>query len=339
MPEDFDAILDRCLADIAAGRETIDSCLRRYPAQAGRLAVLLELAERVQAAPPTQLASDKRRSLEMRLLKRAAQLRSNPVSQSTTPRLSPWRRSFALALAAVIAVTLLLSTAVSASAASVPGDVLYPIKRAAEQVRLALTPDEQQVDLHLEFARQRLQELNVLQERGEVSEELLTEISSETTSVLDHVSTLPQDKQQIILMSFTDFQNQQVQVLEVMAASTHGAVQTRVMNALADSATKQQAAKDLLAGAAASPTRTYGSTQEPEPTVVDETQPPGEPTLRSAATDKPHPQATAKETKVSPATTPEVEHTPPGQAHQPTPKPTKDPKPTKEPKATKTPKS
>jgi hypothetical protein len=36
----------------------------------------------------------------------------------------------------------------------------YPVKRVTEQVRLAVTPAEQQVELHLEFARQRLQEWN-----------------------------------------------------------------------------------------------------------------------------------------------------------------------------------
>src|SRR5512139_906260 len=108
MPEDFDAILDRCLADIAAGRETIDSCLRRYPAQAGRLAALLGLAERVQTAPAAPpLPADKRRALEARLLKRAAQLRLKPVNRSAAPRLPLWRRSFALAMASIIAVTLL----------------------------------------------------------------------------------------------------------------------------------------------------------------------------------------------------------------------------------------
>ena len=267
MPEDFDTILNRCLEDIAAGRETFDSCLRRYPAQASRLAVLLELAARVQAAPGTPLRADKRHALEDRLLKRAAQLQSKPVSQPTAPRLPLRRRSFALAMASLVAVVLVLGSAVSASAASVPGDVLYPVKRATEQVRLALTPDGQQVDLHLEFARQRLQELNVLQERGEVSEELLVEISNETALVLDRVPTLPQERQQIVLMSLTDFQDQQVKILEVMASSAQGEAQTKVMNALADSATKQQQAKTLLLGAASGATPGLNSTQEPEPTA------------------------------------------------------------------------
>ena len=268
MPEDFDTILERCLADIAAGRETIDSCLQRYPAQAGRLAALLELAERVQAAPAAKLPDDKRRALEAQLLRRIALERSQPVSRSAAPRFLLRRRNFAWAMAAVIVAVLLLGSTVSASAASVPGDVLYPMKRAVERVRLSLTPDEQRVELHMEFARQRLQELNILQERGDVSEELLTEISDETAVVLERVPSLPQDEQQAVLMSLTDFQDQQAKVLEVMASSAQGEAHNKVLNALADSATKQQQAKALLAGAAAGTTPTPGAVQEPEPTVL-----------------------------------------------------------------------
>jgi hypothetical protein len=336
MPEDFDAILDRCLADVAAGRETIDSCLRRYPAQAGQLAALLAVAERARTLPPAPLPVDKHRALETRLLKRTAELRSKPVSRSAAPRLPLWRRSVALAMASIVAVFLLLGSAVSASAVSVPGDVLYPVKRTTEQVRLALTPEGQQVDLHLEFARQRLQELNVLQERGEVSEELLAEISNETALVLERVPALTQDRQQIVLISLTDFEDQHLKVLEVMASSVGEAAQTKVLAALADSTAKRQQANNLLVGAASGATPASDSSPELQPTILKETQPAhGNATVKPAATDKPGPQATPKATKVSPATpqkpTPKVERTPPGQANQPTPeKPTKEPKPTKE---------
>jgi Domain of unknown function (DUF5667) len=332
MSEDFDTILDRCLADVAAGRETIDSCLRHYPAQASRLAALLKLAGQVQTAPPASLPVDKRRALEARLMKRASELRARPVSRANTPRRPLWRRGIVLALTSLAAFILLLSSAVSASASSAPGDVLYPVKRASEQVRLALSPDGWQAELHLEFARQRLQELDVLRERGKVSEELLTEISAETALVLDRVPSLPPDKQRVVLMSLTDFQNQQLQVLEVMAASTRGEAQARVKNALADSATKQQQAKALLAGAAPVATPVLNLTQEPEPTILLETQAPhGKPAFKPTAPDKPELQATAKATKEPQKPTPKVERTPPGQTNQATPnKPTKEPKPTKE---------
>jgi hypothetical protein len=338
MPQDFETILDRCLADITAGRDTIDSCLRRYPAQAVRLAVLLKAAERARAVPPSPpLPADRRRALESRLLKQAGQMRSRPAPRPTTLRLPMWRRSVALVMASLVAVILVLGSTVSASAASVPGDVLYPVKRAMEQVRLALTSDGQQVELHLEFAQQRLQELSILQERGEVSEELLVEISTETALVLERVTALPQDRQQIVLKSLADFEDQHLKVLEVMASSVEGEAQTKVMNALADSTAKQQQAKTLLAGAASGDSPADGSPSGSHPTFdAKETRPArGNPTAKPESTDKPGPRATPRATKASPANpqrpTPKVEHTPPGQARQATPhappdKPTKTPK-------------
>jgi anti-sigma-K factor RskA len=330
MPEDFDAILDRCLADISAGRETIDSCLRRYPAQAGRLAALLELAERMQAAPAVALPDDKRRALESRLLKRATQIRSQSIDRSNAPRRPVWRRGMALALAAVIMAALVLSSAVGTSASSVPGDLLYPLKRTAEHVRLALTPDEQQGELHVELAQQRLYELKVVQERGEVSAELLTEISSETTAALAYVPMLPQDRQHRVLLALAQFHDEQAKVLEVMVSSTQGEAHSSVLRALADSAAKQQQAKALLAGAAADATPTSSITPQPEPTVAREVKPTqGKPTMKPTAGDKP-----THEPAVTPQNpTPKADRTPPGQVKQATPdKPTKEPKPTKVPK-------
>src|SRR5512136_2850856 len=93
MPDDFDVILDRCVADIAAGRETIDSCLRRYPAQGGQLAVLLQIAAWAREAPPlAPLPIDKRRALEFQLLRRARQLQSKLALRPTVPRAPVWRR-------------------------------------------------------------------------------------------------------------------------------------------------------------------------------------------------------------------------------------------------------
>ena len=72
---DFESILDDCLREIAAGHETLESCLRRYPAHAARLAPVLEVAERLRRVPPAPaMPADKRRVLESRYLRRAAQL-------------------------------------------------------------------------------------------------------------------------------------------------------------------------------------------------------------------------------------------------------------------------
>jgi hypothetical protein len=320
MSDDFDEIFNRCWADIAAGRETIDSCLKRYPAQAGRLAALLKLAKRIQVAPRVSLPDDKRRVLEARLLKQAKQLPSKPVSRPTVSHWPHWRQSVALLMASIMALVLLMGTAISVSAASVPGDFLYPLKRATEQVRLAVTPTEQQTELHLEFAQERLQELSVLQARGEVSEDLLAEISDETTLVLESATSLAPDRQPAVLRSLTDFQAQHTKVLAVMASAAQGEARAKVLKALAHATSMRKKAEELLAGAASTATPAHGSAPELEPTIVHGNQSPGKPATRPNPSNKPEPQV--KPTKSPP--TPQRpaskdERTPPGHGGQATP--------------------
>ncbi len=323
MPDDFEVILDRCLADIAAGHETIDSCLRRYPAQSGQLAVLLPIAERARRmSPPAPLAVDKRRALESRLLRRAGQLRSKPVLRAPV-----WRRRVALALAAFVVVVLLLGSAVSVSAGSVPGDLLYPVKRAAEQVRLTLASQQQRVSLYLDFAAQRLQELHALGKRGEVSKDLLAEISSDTALALEQIPELPQPAQAALLTSLANFENQQSQALEDMASSAQGDARAALLAALADSTVKHKRAVDLLAKAGADHNPAPVPSQVPSPAGIPATQPAqGHPAVNPASTGIVEPLVTVapQPTSVSPSdslapTSAMEEHAPPGQARQSTP--------------------
>lgn len=335
MSDDFDAILDRCLADITTGHETVDSCLQHYPSHAGRLAALLKTAQQARLAPrPTPLPADKRRALESRLLRQASQFGSKPAPRPAAQRARVWRNGVMLAIASFVVVLLLFGSAVSASAASVPGDFLYPVKRAAEQVRLAFIPEQQRIDLHLEFARQRLRELQVLADRGEVSEDLLAEISNETKVVLERAAALPQDGKRTVLASLTDLEDQNLQVLKGLASSARGDAQAKVMAALADSTTRRQLVMQLLAGAA-SDNSPGGFSGEPPAILKEETRPAhGNPTMKPDSVKQPEPPVTSKPTKELPANpqkpTPKVKRTPPGQANQPAPhsppeKPTKVP--------------
>jgi len=74
-----------------------------------------------------------------------------------------------LAILAVVAIVLFGGTTatVLASQNSIPGDTLYPIKNTLEQTRLSLTrSSDARVELQLEFAEQRLQEIESLIEEG-----------------------------------------------------------------------------------------------------------------------------------------------------------------------------
>src|SRR5512136_1590704 len=156
--DDFESIVDSCLEDIAAGRETLDSCLQRYPAQAARLAPVLAVAERLREMPAGPfMPADQSRVQESRYLKRAAQVYSRATRRAAVPQRGTWRRGW-MAVLAAFGVCLLSITGLAAASGSVPGDVLYPVKRVTEQVRQALTSESQQAALHLNLAQERLVE-------------------------------------------------------------------------------------------------------------------------------------------------------------------------------------
>jgi hypothetical protein len=70
-----------------------------------------------------------------------------------------------------LAVILFITSTTYASANSLPGDNLYPIKRQIEQVRLLITPTkEAKLNLEVNFAEKRLQELEQIKANEKTSE-------------------------------------------------------------------------------------------------------------------------------------------------------------------------
>jgi hypothetical protein len=142
--------LDACLSQLNRG-ESLEVCLAQYPALAAQLEPLLSLALRIRAMghepAPAALQEGKER-----LLREAARLQ-NARTTARGPRFLPpaWlslqplmRRSMAaVALASLLLALVLSWGAVGASAKSLPGDALYPVKRVSEEVRLLLTFDRQ----------------------------------------------------------------------------------------------------------------------------------------------------------------------------------------------------
>ncbi len=75
------------------------------------------------------------------------------------------------ALAVLIILIVLGSSVIVASAQSLPNEALYPVKITFEQVRLALSPDQlTRGELSLNFADERLNEVQRLIDRGEGTE-------------------------------------------------------------------------------------------------------------------------------------------------------------------------
>ncbi len=212
MTDSFDHLLDQCLMDVLSGRATVDGCLARHPAQAAQLEPVLRAAARLHAVPPLAgLTPARRQALENRVMARLSPRKNyRPAQQPGTTGLSFWQRRLTWAAASVMAVVALTATTVGASAGSLPGDLLYPVKQATEQVTLALTPSDARPAVHAELAQRRLQEFAALMDRGEVMPDLLHDASNQLNLALDENNTLTPDQQATVLKAVEQLDTPQI---------------------------------------------------------------------------------------------------------------------------------
>jgi hypothetical protein len=149
--KDLEAVLSECLNQMNKG-ESVEACVAQYPTLAAQLEPLLRLALQVkalrqeQAPPPVAMQAGRQR-----LLREAARLKSAQLDKAHTVPVPWWlnlqalmRRSMAAAvLASMLVIVALGAGTVAASARSLPGDALYPVKRVTEEFQLLLTFDQQ----------------------------------------------------------------------------------------------------------------------------------------------------------------------------------------------------
>jgi hypothetical protein len=178
-------VLDDCLRDIEIHGATIEGCLERHPHLRGELEPLLRLALRLKSAPDVKPSPAFKRVTRERLLRL-----SRPVTtekrfaelpwESVLRQLARWRQRVGLVLGSshwqpalaraipiLLALLLIGGGTVYASADSLPGSPLYPVKRGVERTRLFLAPTlESQARLHLEFADKRLAEGIIVARQG-----------------------------------------------------------------------------------------------------------------------------------------------------------------------------
>lgn len=121
---------------------------------------------------------------------------------------------WAFALAFVFLFAVVSTGVVSASESSLPGEPLYTVKRLAENVQLALTPASERTSLHLEFAEERLEEIEDLGQQGIVRADVLDELSRETELAVTGAENLAGDKQVEVLETLERLTERQQVVLD-----------------------------------------------------------------------------------------------------------------------------
>lgn len=173
---DFYAILDECVSRVRQG-ESPQACLADYPSYAGELTPDLTLtAELIHISPLEPSPDAVAAGYQEMMAALDNQARMSPLASLSTfvgglfSTLGRRPRGFAataLRLTAVTVVILVIAGGfvVTAAANTLPGDVLYPVKRSWEDARLTLTTNEtSRSALRSEFEKRRREEVQAVLE-------------------------------------------------------------------------------------------------------------------------------------------------------------------------------
>lgn len=167
----LDAVLDRLLAGERVGVHE-------------DLVPLIETAGRVRAGLRADVPAEVAGAHVAAMIEAAAD--PTPARGAVRPP-RPRSRGLAIVLATAIVLTLSAAQLAFASTDSLPGDALYPVKRAVERINLALHPSaESKGRLHLQFAARRLGEVQALieQNRPELVGETLADLDAEADAAV-----------------------------------------------------------------------------------------------------------------------------------------------------------
>lgn len=171
----------QCLVDIEAGAE-LETVIAKYPNLAAELRPLLLASRDMYSLARPKVPNGIQNRSQARLLTYAAKLRE----RKQKPRFSPHLR---LRWGLIILIVLFLSFSWNeiaiVSAQALPGDPMYTIKRALEELKLSFAFDaEKYLDMKEQFEERRVEEINQLlvKKRSEMVEfyDIVESIGDET---------------------------------------------------------------------------------------------------------------------------------------------------------------
>ncbi|MBI4266996.1 MAG: hypothetical protein HY668_01345 [Chloroflexi bacterium] len=180
---EFDNILNECLERLTRG-ETVEQCLATYPAQAAELEPLLRTALLAKQATAIRPRPEFRNKARYEF--RQAIREMKPQKASLFPG---WQPRWATVVITILVLVLASGGTVAASGNSLPDEPLYPVKLAAETVRLTLTPSNMgKAQLYTELADRRVAEIVKMAEKGK--EKQVERATQRLESYLQKVATL-----------------------------------------------------------------------------------------------------------------------------------------------------
>ncbi|MGQ0603557.1 MAG: DUF5667 domain-containing protein [Anaerolineales bacterium] len=300
------------LREIEAGRKTAAECAQLFP-DVPELENQLQDAERLRDLRAVTLSPAASRNLEARL--RTEFIIRYPPPQKQAPRLGLhwWPMGVTMMLAG------LLLSVVMATPGSLPGEPLYPLKRAAEQAEITLTRNAQLPTLYATLAQRRFTELEALLNRHALTPKLFdahaTEARTYTAASLASVSRLPTNEQAGQLREVILSLDQQRAAIARMRVSAPVELQAD-LDAVARTLQLQHAtAKTQLTGLTVSTPSPTAALDNPSPVATTTVAPTGTsvatqplvtafPSPTAAPTSTQPPPATESVTQLAPSHTP-----------------------------------
>jgi hypothetical protein len=173
MPEKIESIFNDCFERLLMG-ESLESCLYRYPEHAEELDIMLRTAFDIKhKAYPIQPRPEFKYWARVRLGGVQDYMARHPVESK--PSVFHWRRSWAIALSAILVFLLVTGGTAAASSEAMPDQPLYNVKLALEQTQVALTfSNTDKAELHARLAEKRAQEIANMASQGKTDKVILT---------------------------------------------------------------------------------------------------------------------------------------------------------------------
>ena len=191
MEKDFEKILDDCVNYLREGK-SIEECLAKYPEYSLQLKPLLQLARAIELLPKPEPAPEMFSAALVGIGKEIAPQQKERVEVHKHRSRSFFGKIFqqprlAWAFSIVLLFLVVLFSAATISANSVPGDILYPLKLATEKVKFLLTfNSERKAELRLTFSDKRLHEMiTVFQKSNSLDTTLLKAMLDEAKLALE----------------------------------------------------------------------------------------------------------------------------------------------------------
>ncbi|MCL5029042.1 MAG: DUF5667 domain-containing protein [Bacteroidetes bacterium] len=226
MEQDIELLLDNCINEMRKGK-SIDECLAKYSQSAtggaGQLRPLLQLVQQLEILPKPEPAPEAISGTLINIGHHIAQRSMTSEKLTAAEKLQKKssifniirRPKIAWAFSAAFLFLVVLFSAATISANSVPGDILYPLKLATEKVKFLLTfNSEKKAELRLTFSDKRLQEMiAIFQQSGKLDTTLLKEMLDEAKLALEENKT-PIDTASVFAAKLSHVNAYQKDVLE-----------------------------------------------------------------------------------------------------------------------------